>query len=95
VDFLSLADFSRHVLRNLTGVTKDGSDIVAHHHLDLFENSEFFVDYTRRRGGLQAESCGTILVFTAGFGAWLSTEGDGFSSWHLLNHVALINREDT
>jgi len=31
-------------------VTKDGSDNVAHHHLGIFDNSEFFIDYTRRRG---------------------------------------------
>jgi len=76
-------------------VTKDGSDTVAHHHLGIFDNSEFFIDYSRRRGGLQAESCSTILVFTAGFGASLSSEGDGFYSWLFLNSVALINREDT
>jgi hypothetical protein len=48
--FLSLADFSQYVLRNLMEVTKDGSDNVAHHHLGIFDNSEFFIDYTRRRG---------------------------------------------
>jgi hypothetical protein len=39
--FLSLADFSQHVLRNLTNVTKDGSVIVAYHHHNIFDNSEF------------------------------------------------------
>jgi hypothetical protein len=48
--FLSLADFSQCVLGNLTDVTKDGSDTVAHYHLDIFDNSEFFIDYTRRNG---------------------------------------------
>jgi hypothetical protein len=48
--FLSLADFSQLVLRNLMDVTKDGSDIVAYHHLGIFDNSEFFIDYTRRCG---------------------------------------------
>jgi hypothetical protein len=48
--FLSLADFSQCVLRNLTGLAKDGSDIVAYHHLGIFNNSEFFIDYTRRNG---------------------------------------------
>jgi hypothetical protein len=46
--FLSLADFSRRILRNLTDVTKDGSDIVAYHRLGIFDNLEFFIDYTRR-----------------------------------------------
>jgi hypothetical protein len=39
--FLSLADFSQHVLRNLTDVAKDGSDIVAHHHLSICDTPSF------------------------------------------------------
>jgi len=66
---LSLADFSQYVLRNLTDVTKDGSDNVRTHHHGIFDNFEFLIDHARRSGGLQAESPGTILVFTAGFGA--------------------------
>jgi hypothetical protein len=31
-------------------VTKDGSDIDAYHHLGIFDNLEFFIDYTRRSG---------------------------------------------
>jgi hypothetical protein len=50
VDFLSLAVFSRRVLRNLTSLAKDGSYIVAYHQLGIFDYSEPFVDYTRRRG---------------------------------------------
>jgi len=36
-----------------------------------------------------------VFVFTARFGISLSSESDGFYSRHLLNPVALINREDT
>ena len=32
------------------GVTKDGSDIVAYHHLGIIDNSEFLIDFARRRG---------------------------------------------
>jgi hypothetical protein len=39
--FLSLADYSHCILRNVTEVTKDGSDISAHHHLGIFDNFEF------------------------------------------------------
>jgi hypothetical protein len=93
--FLSLADFSQYVLRNLMGVTKDGSDIVAYHRFSVFDKLESFIDYTRQRGGLQAQARSSILVFKAGLGTSLSCEGDGFYSRHLLNPVALINREDT
>jgi hypothetical protein len=41
--FLSLADFSQCVLRNVTDVTKDGSDIVAYYHFDIFDNFESFL----------------------------------------------------
>jgi hypothetical protein len=44
--FLSLADFSQCVLRNLTDVTKDGSDIVAYYHHGIFDKFESF-DHTR------------------------------------------------
>jgi hypothetical protein len=50
-------------------LAKDGSGTVAYYHLGIFEKLEFFIDNTRRRGGLQSESCGAILVFTAGFDA--------------------------
>jgi hypothetical protein len=90
--FLSLADFSRDVLQNLMDVTKDFSDIVAYYHLGIFDNSEFFIDHTRRSGGLQAENCSTILVFTAGFGVSPSGGGDGLYSWHFLNPAAPIHR---
>jgi hypothetical protein len=92
--FLSLADFSRCILRNLTGVTKDGSDMVAYYHLGIYENRESFIDDTRRSGGLRAQTRRSILVFTAGSGASLSREGGSFQTRHLLNPVALINRED-
>jgi hypothetical protein len=39
--FLSLADFSQCVLRNLTDVTKDGSDIVVYHRLGMFDTPSF------------------------------------------------------
>jgi hypothetical protein len=48
--FLSLVDFSQSILRNVTDVTKDGSDIVAYHHLGIFENFESYFDRTRRSG---------------------------------------------
>jgi hypothetical protein len=69
VDFLSLHVFSQRVLRNLTDVAKDGSGIVAYYHLGIFDKPGFFIDCTRRRGGMQAQSCGAIPVFNGGFGA--------------------------
>jgi hypothetical protein len=48
--FLSLPDFSLRVLRKLTSLAKDGSDIVAYHHLDIFNSSEFLIDHTQRTG---------------------------------------------
>jgi hypothetical protein len=50
-------------------LAKDGSGIVAYYHLGTIDKPEFFIDCIRRRGGLQSESCGAILVFTAGFDA--------------------------
>jgi hypothetical protein len=75
-------------------LAKDRSGIVAYYHLGIFDKPEFFVDYTRRRGGLQPGSCGTIPVFAAGFGASPLSERISFQTRHLLNPVALINRED-
>jgi len=76
-------------------VTKDGSVIVAYHHRDIFDNFDSLIDYTHRSGKLRAENCSTVLVFTVGSGASLSSEGDGFYSWHFLNPIALINRDNT
>jgi len=76
-------------------VTKDGIELVRTHHLGIFDNSEFLIDNTRRSGGLRPENRGTLPLFAAGLGASPSSESDGFYSWHLLNPVALINREDT
>jgi hypothetical protein len=75
-------------------VTKHGSDIVAYYHLGIFDNFESFIGCTRRSGWLRAQARRTILVSTAWFGASLSCEGEGSYSRHLLNPVALINRED-
>jgi len=83
--FLSLAIYSPCILRNLTAVTKDGSDIVAYYHPGIYDNFEFFIGYTRRSGGLQARARGTISVFTAGFDVSLPGAGEGFHSRHLLN----------
>jgi hypothetical protein len=66
-------------------VTKDGSDIVAYHHLGIFDNFEFFIDHTRRCGGLQAENCSTILFSAVAFSSPLSNESGGCYSRHLLN----------
>jgi hypothetical protein len=76
-------------------VTKDGSELLATLHFDIFRNSEFFIDNARRSAGLQPDNCGPLFLFTAGFGASASSEVDGLSSWNLPNPVALINREDT
>jgi hypothetical protein len=48
--FLSLPVFSLRVIRKLTNLAKDGSDIVAYHHLDIFDSSEFLIDHTQRTG---------------------------------------------
>jgi hypothetical protein len=66
---LSLHVFSWVVLRNLTDLAKDDSGIVAYYRLGIFDKPEFFIDCTHRRGDPQAQSCGAILVFAAGFNA--------------------------
>jgi hypothetical protein len=48
--FLSFADFSPYVLRNVTGVTKDGNVIGAYDHFSIFDNLKSFTGYTRRNG---------------------------------------------
>jgi len=44
---------------------------------------------------MQPENCCTILVSSAGIGASLSNGSGDLYARHLLNPVALINREDT